>query len=216
MHDARLMILRGALFAAGGLVLLQIGALAESGKMYRVGLVSVGRPDAGVLSADMARNFARRGYVVDRNVVFERRAAQGEPDRLPRLIDELVAKHVDVIITQGYTAAIAAKGWASNTPVVVTLSGDPVATGLAASLSHPGGNITGVSEVAAELSAKRLALLKEAVPSVRSVAVLWNADDMGMTLQIPGCPGRGQAGRDGDRAARRYGRPTTSIPLLLK
>jgi putative ABC transport system substrate-binding protein len=110
----------------------------------------------------MARNFARRGYVVDRNVVFERRAAQGEPERLPRLIDELVAKHVDVIITQGYTAAIAAKGRASNTPVVVTLSGDP-ATGLAASLSHPGGNITGVSEVAAELSAKRLALLKEAV-----------------------------------------------------
>jgi putative tryptophan/tyrosine transport system substrate-binding protein len=66
---------------------------------------------------------------------------------------------------------------------VVTLFGDPVATGLAASLSRPGGNITGVSEVAAELSAKRLALLREAVPTVRSVAVLWNADDFGMTLR---------------------------------
>jgi len=177
------MILRRTVLAATAIALLQAGAFAQSGKVYRVGLVSVGAPDAGVLSADMARNFARRGYVVDRNVVFEGRAAQGEPDRLPRLIDELVAKHVDVIITQGYTAAIAAKERAGNTPVVVTLSGDPVATGLAASLSHPGGNITGVSEVAAELSAKRLALLKEAVPSVRTVAVLWNADDVGMTLR---------------------------------
>src|SRR6266436_2783984 len=135
-----LMILRRTVLAATAIALLQAGAFAQSGKVYRVGLVSVGAPDAGVLSADMARNFARRGYVVDRNVVFEGRAAQGEPDRLPRLIDELVAKHVDVIITQGYTAAIAAKERAGNTPVVVTLSGDPVATGLAASLSHPGGN----------------------------------------------------------------------------
>jgi putative tryptophan/tyrosine transport system substrate-binding protein len=177
------MILRRTILAATAIALLQGGAFAQSGKVYRVGLVSVGALDAGVLSADMAPNFARRGYVVGRNVVFERRAAQGEPDRLPGLIDELVAKHVDVIITQGYTAAIAAKERAGNTPVVVTLSGDPVGTGLAASLSHPGGNITGVSEVAAELSAKRLALLKEAVPSVRTVAVLWNADDFGMTLR---------------------------------
>ncbi|HMD63598.1 MAG TPA: ABC transporter substrate-binding protein [Stellaceae bacterium] len=177
------MILRRTVFAATAIALLQVGALAQSGKVYRVGLVSVGGPDAGVLGADMALNFERRGYVVGGNVVFERRAAQGEPDRLPGLIDELVANHVDVIITQGYTAAIAAKERAGNTPVVVTLSGDPVATGLAASLSHPGGNITGVSEVAAELSAKRLALLKEAVPSVRTVAVLWNADDFGMTLR---------------------------------
>jgi putative ABC transport system substrate-binding protein len=66
---------------------------------------------------------------------------------------------------------------------VVTFSGDPVATGLAASLAHPGGSITGVSEIAAELSAKRLAVLKEAVPSVHAVAVLWNADDLGMTLR---------------------------------
>jgi putative tryptophan/tyrosine transport system substrate-binding protein len=88
-----------------------------------------------------------------------------------------------VIITQGYPAAMAAKERAGKTPIVVTLSGDPVATGLAASLAHPGGNITGVSEVASELSAKRLALLKEAVPSVGAVAVLWNADDFGMSLR---------------------------------
>ena len=131
----------------------------------------------------MVHNFTQRGYVEDQTIVFERRAAEGQVDRLPGFIDELVADHVDVIITQAIPAAMAAKERAGNTPIVVTLSGDPVATGLAASLAHPGGNVTGVSEVASELSAKRLALLKEAVPSVKSVAVLWNADDFGMTLR---------------------------------
>ena len=165
------------------MVLLQTGALAQSGKVYRVGLVAVGAPDAGILGPGMVQNFTGRGYVVDRDIVLERRAAQGKLDRLPGFIDDLVAKHVDVIITGGYPTALAAKERAGNTPVVVTGSGDPVATGLVASLAHPGGNITGVSEVTTELSAKRLTLLKEAVPSARSVAVLWNADDLGMTLR---------------------------------
>jgi putative ABC transport system substrate-binding protein len=164
-------------------LLLQTGALAQSGKVYRVGLVAVGAPDAGILGANMVQNFARRGYVVDRDIVFERRAAQGKLDRLPGFIDDVVAKHVDVIITQGYPAALAAKQRAGNTPIVVTNSGDPVDTGLAASFAHPGGNVTGVSDIASDLSAKRLTLLKEAVPSVHNVAVLWNADDLGMTLR---------------------------------
>jgi putative tryptophan/tyrosine transport system substrate-binding protein len=178
-----LTILQRGFIVAAMIALMQAGALAQSGKVYRVGLASVGALDAGILGAEMARNFARRGYAIDGNIAFERRAAQGQPDRLPGLIDELVAKHVDVIITQGYPTAIAAKERAGEIPIVVTLSGDPVATGLAASLSHPGGNITGVSEVATELSAKRLAILRESVPSVRTVAVLWNADDFGMTLR---------------------------------
>ncbi len=165
------------------MVLLQTGALAQSSKVYRVGLVAVGAPDTGILGPKMAENFTRRGHVVDRDIVLERRAAQGKLDRLPGFIDELVAKHVDVIITQGYPAALAAKERAGNTPIVVTNSGDPVDTGLAASLAHPGGNVTGVSDIASELSAKRLTLLKEAVPSLHNVAVLWNADDLGMTLR---------------------------------
>jgi putative ABC transport system substrate-binding protein len=177
------MVLRGVVFAAAGLALLQFGALAQSGKMYRVGLVSVSVPDSGILGPGLVRDFAKRGYAVDRNIIFERRAAEGHPDRLPGLVDELVGDRVDLIITQSYPAAAAAKERAGKIPIVVTNSGDPVATGLAASLSHPGGNVTGVSDVASELSAKRLALLKEAVPSVRVVAVLWNADDLGMTLR---------------------------------
>jgi putative ABC transport system substrate-binding protein len=165
------------------MVLLQTGALGQSGKVHHVGLVGVGAPDTGILGHKMVENFTRRGYVVDRDIVFERRAAQGKLDRLPGFIDELVAKHVDVIITQSYPAALAAKVRAGNTPIVVTNSGDPVDTGLAASLAHPGGNVTGVSDISSELSAKRLTLLKEAVPSLHTVAVLWNADDFGMTLR---------------------------------
>lgn len=176
-------LLRRIVAAVAAIVLLQAAALGQSGKVYRVGLVSVGAPDTGILGSGMVRNFTRRGYVADGNIVFERRAAQGQPDRLPGLVDELVAKHVDVIITQSYPAALAATERAGEIPIVVTNSGDPVATGLAASLAHPGGNVTGVSDVAGELSAKRLALLKEAVPGVRKVAVLWNADDLGMTLR---------------------------------
>lgn len=165
------------------MLLTQSGALAQSGKIYRVALVAVSAQDAGILGPKMVQNFVRRGYVVDRDIVFERRAAQGKLDRFPGFIDDLVAKHVDVIITQGYPAALAAKEHAGITPIVVTNSGDPVDTGLAASLAHPGGNVTGVSDIASELSAKRLTLLKEAVPSVGNVAVLWNADDLCMTLQ---------------------------------
>jgi putative tryptophan/tyrosine transport system substrate-binding protein len=175
---------RRIIIAAAAIVLLtQSGALAQSGKVYHVGLVAVGAPDVGILGPRMVQDFTRRGYVVDGNIVFERRAAEGKLDRLPGFIDELVAKHVDVIITQSYPAARAAKDRAGDTPIVVTNSGDPVDTGLAASLAHPGGNVTGVSDIASELSAKRLALLKEAVPSLRNVAVLWNADDLGMTLR---------------------------------
>jgi putative ABC transport system substrate-binding protein len=176
-------LLRKIVFLLTALVALRGEALAQSGKVYRVGLVIAGAPDTGILGPGMVLNFTKRGYVVDQNIVFERRAAQGKVDRLPGLIDELVAAHVDVIITSGYPAALAAKQRAGDIPVVASQTGDPVATHLVESLAHPGGNITGVSEVATELSAKRLALLKETVPSVHSVAVLWNADDLGMTLR---------------------------------
>jgi ABC-type uncharacterized transport system substrate-binding protein len=157
------------------------GALAQAGKVYRVGLVGAGAPDVGLLGPPAVNAFAKRGYVADQNILFERRAGQGKVERLPGFIDEFVANHVDLILTAGYPAALAAKERAGSIPIVVTLSGDPVATRLVESLAHPGGTITRVSEIAAELSGKRLALLKEAVPSVHSVAVLWNADDLGMS-----------------------------------
>jgi putative ABC transport system substrate-binding protein len=168
--DDRMTLSRRTVVAAA-LASLPARAFAQATKVYRVGLVTIGALDTTVLSPAMAKEFVKLGYTEGKNIEFERRAAQGKSDRLPGFVDDLVAKHVDVIVTASYPAAAAAKERAGTTPVVVTFSGDPVATGLAASLAHPGGSITGVSEIAAELSAKRLAILKEAVPSVHAVAV---------------------------------------------
>ena len=177
------MIVSRRAIVAAALASLPVRAFPQAAKVSRIGLVTIGALESTVLDPAMAKEFAKLGYIEGKNVEFERRAAEGKSDRLPGFIDDLVAKHVDVIVTASYPAAAAAKERAGTTPVVVTFSGDPVATGLVASLAHPGGTITGVSEIAAELSAKRLAVLKEAVPSVRAVAVLWNADDFGMTLR---------------------------------
>jgi putative tryptophan/tyrosine transport system substrate-binding protein len=166
------------------IALAHVGADAqETDKVYRVGLLHVGAPGTGILSPAIPRFFAARGYVVGKNLVLVPKAADGQLDRLPKEVEELVAEKVDVIITLGYPAALAAKQYAPGIPTVVTSSGEPVATGLAASLSHPGGNITGVSEESTALSAKRLEILKETIPGLRTVAVLWNADDAAMSLR---------------------------------
>lgn len=155
-----------------------------SAKVYGIGLLGPGLPfaDQSPAVVNLTKSLAKRGYKIGETLVFERRAAQGNLTLLPRLVDELNAANVDVIITVGYTAAAAAKQHA-KAPVVVTNSGDPEATHLVASLARPGGNVTGISEVASELSAKRLQLLKETVPALNKVAMLWNADDLGMTLR---------------------------------
>lgn len=180
------MIERRSLLLAFAALSATLGAARAqtSGRVYRVGLLGPGLPftETNPFVVGFAKAFAKRGYTAGTNLVFEGRAAQGKVALLPQLVDELNASHVDLIISISYPAAVAAKAHAA-VPVVVTSSGDPVATGLAASLARPGGNITGISEIATELSAKRLQLLKEAVPNLRKIAMLWNADDLGMTLR---------------------------------
>ena len=101
---------------------------------------------------------------------------------MPQLMQELKAANVDVVVTVGYPAAAAAKG--SGVPTVIASgSGDPVATGLIESLARPGGNVTGIADDAATLSTKRLGLLKQMSPQLRRVAMLWNKDDLGMSLR---------------------------------
>lgn len=153
-------------------------------QIYRVGLLSTGgeATDQSAFATGLIRGFARRGFVLGQNLAFEQRAAHGHLDGLPQLVGELVASRVAVIVTLGYPAALAAKQYATL-PVVVVRAGDPVADGLVATFVRPGGHVTGLSEVAAELSTKRLALLKEAVPRVHRVAMLWNAEDLGMSLR---------------------------------
>jgi putative ABC transport system substrate-binding protein len=105
-------------------------------------------------------------------------------NRLPELAIELTRVPLDVIVAQSYPAALAAKQATTTIPVVVMGAGDPVATGLVASFARPGGNITGVSALEQELSGKRLELLKETIPKLAHVALLWNAADFGMTLKF--------------------------------
>ena len=116
-------------------------------------------------------------------MIIVSRTSAGDPTRFPGLVKELTALPVDVIVAFGYPAARSAKEGAGDLPVVVNGSGDPVGTGLVASLARPGGNITGISDVAAELAPKRLELLKATAPNLQKVAMLWNADDLGMTLR---------------------------------
>jgi putative tryptophan/tyrosine transport system substrate-binding protein len=175
---------RSVILALGSMPLLPLGVFSQTAvKPRRVGLLSSGAPltDTSEVVVGLTAGFSKRGYVVGSSLLFERRAAEAHPDRLPRLVDNLKGK-AELIITNGYPAARVVKD-RSNVAVVAITGADPVAMGLIDSLAHPGGNITGVGEVAAELSAKRLEVLKDTFPSLRKIAMLWNADDLGMTLR---------------------------------
>jgi putative tryptophan/tyrosine transport system substrate-binding protein len=119
--------------------------------------------------------FASWGGVEDKNLTFEERYAEDSLDRLPPLAAELVSLGLDVIVTLGTLAPLAAKRATAMIPIVMIAAGDPVGSGLIASLARPGGNVTGTSLMAPDLSGKRLELAKELVPEVSRVAVLWNA-----------------------------------------
>jgi putative tryptophan/tyrosine transport system substrate-binding protein len=125
---------------------------------------------------------ADRGYVIGRSLLMDARGAAGDVGKIPGLLQELKAQGADALVIVGYPTAVAAKSL--GVPTVAALGlGDPVATGLIQSLAHPGGNITGISDVASELSAKRLSLLTQLSPRLTKVAMLWNKDDLGMTLR---------------------------------
>jgi putative ABC transport system substrate-binding protein len=153
-------------------------------KVYRVGTLIIAAPvgDKSPFGTALIRGLAQYGYELVRNLVVEHRGAEMQSDRLPRLVDELVASRVDCIVAFGYPAALAAKR-GTTLPIVSFFTGDPVGTGLVDSLARPGGNITGISDVSVEVTPKRLQLLKEMVPNLRRVAMLWNASDLGMTLR---------------------------------
>ena len=116
------------------------------------------------------------GYAEGRDLVIEWRSANGDYNRVPELAADLVQRKVDVIVVDTTVATRAAKRATSIIPIVMATIADPVGTGLVASLAHPGGNVTGLSMMTTDLSAKRLQLLKEAIPQLTRVAVLWNPD----------------------------------------
>jgi putative tryptophan/tyrosine transport system substrate-binding protein len=161
---------------ASGLLAAPLAVEAQqAGRVSRIGLLSSASSSAG---ADRLRAFKEGlhalGYVEGRNLIIEYRWAEGRDERLPALAADLVRLKVDMIVTQGTSASLEARRVSATMPVVFAVAGDPVAAGLVASLTRPGGNVTGLAVMGSEMTAKRLELLREAVPQVTRVAALWN------------------------------------------
>ncbi len=184
---------------AGGLLAAPVAAEAQpAGKVYRVGYLAAGsRSDSqSQRSLDAFRQGLRElGYVEGQSIAIEYRWAEWKYERLPDLAAELVRLKVDVIVTGIVPAIQAAKQATRTIPIVMAVVVDPVATGLVASLARPGGNITGLSMIAPELVGKQLELLREVVPKVSRVAILWN----------PANPGNAPQLQEAEVAARRLG-----------
>jgi putative ABC transport system substrate-binding protein len=155
------------------LLALSLSAQAQqANKVPRVGSLYAGSPSTQSARIEAFRQGLRElGYVEGKNIIIDYRYAEGQYDRLPALVAELVRLKVDVIVTGGAPATRAAKEATSTIPIVMTQVGDPVGSGFVASLARPGGNITGMSTLAPELSGKRLELLKEIAPWLSRVAV---------------------------------------------
>jgi putative ABC transport system substrate-binding protein len=145
-------------------------AQQPGGTMRHVGYLS---PGPGYPFEAFREGLQELGYVEGRNIVIERRSAEGKPERLQDLAADLVRLRVDVIVTATTAATQAAQRATNKIPIVFALADEPVELGLVASLAKPGGNVTGLTGLIAEITAKRLALLKEVSPKIRRVAVLW-------------------------------------------
>ena len=161
---------------AGGFVAVPLAARAQpAGKVWRIGYLDQGSAARDQVFLDAFRQGLRDlGWIERRNVTIEVRFAQGKTDQLPALAAELVQRRVDLIATWTTPAALAAKRATGTIPIVIGFVADPVGSGIVASLSHPGGNITGWTHLGVELRGKYLELLKEAVPEATRFGVLWN------------------------------------------
>ena len=150
-------------------------------KISKVGWLESGNTDRGSRFWEIfLRRLSEVGLVEGKNIVFEFRSADNQLDRLPALADELVRLHVDVLLATATPALIAAKNATKTIPIVfMQVAVDPVAAGFVDSLARPGGNITGLTNFGAELSGKRLEILKEAVPKLSRVAILWEPKNAG-------------------------------------
>ncbi|WP_177243696.1 ABC transporter substrate-binding protein [Bradyrhizobium sp. Gha] len=177
---------RREFLGAAATLFLFPGSASTQGKVRRVGYLSAGAPitDDSPTSGPVISGLKRLGWIEGSTILFERRAANQELSRLPSLVSELVAERVEAILTSGFPAVAACKG--ASVPAIASGAGDVVALGLVDSFRHPGGNITGISDLAGELAPKRLSLLKEMAPSMRKVTLLWNGEDraMGQRYQL--------------------------------
>jgi putative tryptophan/tyrosine transport system substrate-binding protein len=157
-----------------GLLVAPLGAEAPLGKVYRIGYLATTHPPVHLWEA-LLDGLRERGYRDGQNLVFERRFSEGHAARFPAFAAELVQLRVDLILAVTTPAALAVTHASPTLPVVMTTAIDPVGAGVVASLARPGGSVTGNAILYPELSTKRLELLKEVVPRLAHVVVLWNA-----------------------------------------
>jgi putative tryptophan/tyrosine transport system substrate-binding protein len=146
----------------------------QAGKIFRIGFLDSSNASgmAGLLGP-FQQELNKFGWIEGKNITIEHRFAEGKPERLPELAADLVRLKVDLIMITGDPAGLAAKGATSTIPIVMANAADPVGFGLVASLARPGGNITGLSGLGVELNTKRLEILKDAVPKLARVGLLW-------------------------------------------
>lgn len=170
--------LGGAALAAPAVVRGQGSRTYRLGSLTPVGPISADSPNGKIL----LKALAGRGYVLGQNLTLEAYGVMGDNGKIAGILQDMKTHQVDAVVIVGYPVALAAKSVGLPTVAAFGL-GDPVETGLIQSQAHPGGNITGISDVAAMLTTKRLSLLKELSPKMKRVAMLWNRDDLGMTLR---------------------------------
>jgi len=155
----------------------------QQAKVPKIGYLSPAPATSSARFELLLREFRKLGYVEGKNIAFEFRSSDNKLERLPDAADELVRLKVDVLITPGTPTALAAKNATRTIPIVFAAVADPITAGLIDSLARPGGNITGFTEIPEGLAGKRLELLKETIPKLSRVAVLWNPQNPGNAQQ---------------------------------
>ena len=165
---------------AGALLAAPLAAGAQPARrVWRIGFLGVGAPGQRTSEEAFRQGLREHGYLEGQSVIIEARYAEGRIERLDGLATELVRLKVDVIVTVGMQGALAARSATTTIPIVVATAADLVGAGLATSLARPGGNLTGTSSLNSELSGKRIELLKELLPGLSRLAVLWNGANPG-------------------------------------
>jgi putative ABC transport system substrate-binding protein len=163
----------------GGAAALPFATRAQSAKIARIGFLGAASASGWASKVEAFRAGLRDlGYVEGKNIVIEYRWAEGRYERLPELAAELVRQKVDVLVTQATPGVRAAKQATTTIPIVIAAIGDAIAAGVVTSLARPGGNVTGSSFFSTELAAKRLDVLKETLPQVKRVGVLFNTEGL--------------------------------------